>query len=731
MQNDSSPTGRSANRLAELVWHKRDLPRAVPELAFQAGYGRPAGLDTLPGLPAAAWSVDDDSVLRAWMHAAGERLDVELQAIAVTYGEMTQVLSHGAPALLRVASTEEPLFLALVRGGQRQVTLISPQGRRVRVAVAELRAWLVEPLESPWRPALQDLLTRAAIAPHQRETALNAMLAEQLKEEVLPGGWLLRLSPGAPWLRWLFSLRFPQQLGGLLALQALLQVLMLASWVAIGSAVFAGHLVWNQLVLWALLLLTMMPIQLGNAWIGSMLSLRLGAGFKERMLRGILQLHADSARAQGAGTVLGLAMEAEVLESLMVGGGLAALLALLELAVAGWVMSQGAGGWGHAASLLGWFMVLGGVGWSAYRRTAEWITAHRVLTQDLVERMVGHRTRLAQEHPQRWHEEEDIFVSLYLKVSQSQDRQKNIFRLLAGPGWLVVGVAGMAPALLYAGADLKIELAMGLGGVLLAAQAFEHLLAGWHGLIQAMIAAHQVQPILQAARQSAAENSGLFAQVSQANRDTQPLLALDHIQFCYPGNGRNILTNVSLAIRPGDRLLLEGPSGGGKSTLATVLAGLNTPDNGVIRLWGMVPSQLSTATWRRHVAIAPQFHENHIFTGTLAFNLLMGKRWPPQAQDLHEAQTLCLELGLGELLRHMPAGLQQMVGEGGWQLSHGERSRVFIARALLQQPDLLILDESFAALDPENLRRASQCVLTRAPAVLLIAHPGGLTQELP
>ena len=84
---------------------------------------------------------------------------------------------------------------------------------------------------------------------------------------------------------------------------------------------------------------------------------------------------------------------------------------------------------------------------------------------------------------------------------------------------------------------------------------------------------------------------------------------------------------------------------------------------------------------------------------------------------------ICRELGLGDLLERMPAGFQQMVGESGWQLSHGERSRLYIARALLQQADLIILDESFAALDPENLHRALQCVLRRAPTVLVIAHP--------
>jgi ABC-type transport system involved in cytochrome bd biosynthesis fused ATPase/permease subunit len=71
----------------------------------------------------------------------------------------------------------------------------------------------------------------------------------------------------------------------------------------------------------------------------------------------------------------------------------------------------------------------------------------------------------------------------------------------------------------------------------------------------------------------------------------------------------------------------------------------------------------------------------------------------------------------------MPAGLTEMVGDTGWQLSQGERSRVFLARAILQGAPLVILDESFAALDPETLEQCLECVLRRAPSLLVIAHP--------
>ncbi len=101
----------------------------------------------------------------------------------------------------------------------------------------------------------------------------------------------------------------------------------------------------------------------------------------------------------------------------------------------------------------------------------------------------------------------------------------------------------------------------------------------------------------------------------------------------------------------------------------------------------------------------------------------MGRHGPPRPGDMEGAEAICRELGLGELLERMPAGLLQMVGESGWQLSHGERSRLYIARALLQNTDLVILDESFAALDPETLSQAMQCVLRRAATLLVIAHP--------
>jgi ATP-binding cassette subfamily B protein len=183
-----------------------------------------------------------------------------------------------------------------------------------------------------------------------------------------------------------------------------------------------------------------------------------------------------------------------------------------------------------------------------------------------------------------------------------------------------------------------------------------------------------------------------------------------------------VLNGATLRISPGDRYVLEGASGAGKSTLVSLLVGLREPTSGQLLINGLDRRALGADAWRQHIAASPQFHENHVLAETFAFNLLMGRQQALGPDDLPEAEEICRELGLGDLLDRMPAGMLQMVGETGWQLSHGERSRLYIARALLQNAGVIVLDESFAALDPENLKRALECVVKRAPALLVISH---------
>ena len=200
-----------------------------------------------------------------------------------------------------------------------------------------------------------------------------------------------------------------------------------------------------------------------------------------------------------------------------------------------------------------------------------------------------------------------------------------------------------------------------------------------------------------------------------------PVLKLLNVESAY--GPIKAIRGVSLQVGARDRVLLQGPSGGGKSTLGTLLSACRTPESGLLLLGGLDPATLGHAEWRRRVVFVPQFHENHVLMGSFAFNALMGRGWPPTGQDLRDAERVCRGLGLGPVLDRMPGGIFQVVGETGWQLSHGERSRLFVARAVLQRPDVLILDESFAALDPETLRSTLEYLFESDAALVAIAHP--------
>jgi ATP-binding cassette subfamily B protein len=395
------------------------------------------------------------------------------------------------------------------------------------------------------------------------------------------------------------------------------------------------------------------------------------------------------------------------------------------VAMATLVLATGAGGWLQVGLLLGWLGLAGSLGWHSLRQRRRWTAARLTMTHALVERMVGHRTRLAQESPSSCHVGEDQELAAYLALSHRLDRTAALLTALIPRGWLLMGLLGLVPAIV-AGRATTVTVAIGVGGTLLAYEACRKFATGLGHLAGAVLAWHQVVPLFAAATRPQVVTPPAYAmppgEPLDDGRDA-PLLEAHALVFRHGGRGAPVLQECSLQMRMGERFLLEGPSGGGKSTLASLLTGLRQPESGLLLLGSLDLPTLGAAGWRQRVVAAPQFHDNYIFAGTLAFNLLMGRRWPPHPADLQAAETLCRALDLGPLLDRMPAGLWQIVGETGWQLSHGERSRLYIARALLQGATVLILDESFAALDPETLHRVQQCVLEHAPTLLVIAHP--------
>ncbi len=406
----------------------------------------------------------------------------------------------------------------------------------------------------------------------------------------------------------------------------------------------------------------------------------------------------------------------------MLTGGHVGLIALTEIVLAVPILAAGSAGWPHALLLVAWVAVSLFLARRYFRDRRGWTVARLGMTHDLVEQMVGHRTRLAQQRPDRWHEGEDRALEAYLRQSAAMDRRAALLRIVIPRGWLVISLIVVAPGFVGGGAT-PAGMAVALGGALFAYKSFWKLVRGLSDLAEAAISWEQVVPVFRAA---GLEETAPPAGLAQVRRDTDQdsvVIEAHDLVYRYGERADPALRGCDLTVRAGDRILLEGPSGGGKSTLASLLVGLRVPQSGLLLLQGLDRHSLGDEGWRRRAVAAPQFQENHVLVDTFAFNLLMGRSWPPQAADLEEAEQVCREMGLGPLLNRMPAGLLQMVGESGWQLSHGEKSRLYIARALLQRAELVVLDESFAALDPENLRQALGCVLARARTLMVIAHP--------
>jgi ATP-binding cassette subfamily B protein len=271
-----------------------------------------------------------------------------------------------------------------------------------------------------------------------------------------------------------------------------------------------------------------------------------------------------------------------------------------------------------------------------------------------------------------------------------------------------------------------VPLAIGVGGVVMAQRALKSLVGSFRQLAAAAIAWERIGLFWDASRNGRGNPTSVILPVAPSETSdvpAPPLLDGRDLVFRYEDRAEPVLNGTSLKIFPGQRVLLKGHSGSGKSTLAVLLAGVRKPHAGLLLLNGLDRETLGLDEWRRRVSLAPQFHDNHVFAGTFAFNVLLGRNWPAESEELEEAERICRALGLGPLLDRMPGGLQQMVGESGWQLSHGEKSRLYIARAILQRTDVVILDESLAALDPESLSRALALILQEAKTIIVVAHP--------
>jgi thiol reductant ABC exporter CydC subunit len=204
---------------------------------------------------------------------------------------------------------------------------------------------------------------------------------------------------------------------------------------------------------------------------------------------------------------------------------------------------------------------------------------------------------------------------------------------------------------------------------------------------------------------------------SSDTRQLAPEIRFEGVSFGYP-NRPQVLKNISLTLQPGEKLGLVGPSGAGKSTMIWLLLRFFDPQQGRILVGGHDLRSLPLAVLRRHIAVVMQ--DTYLAHGTIAENLRFGK---PNA-TLEELQAAARAANVHEFIQSLPMGYETMVGERGIRLSGGQRQRIAIARALLKDAPILLLDEALSSVDTENEALIQEALerLMEGRTTLIIAH---------
>ena len=263
--------------------------------------------------------------------------------------------------------------------------------------------------------------------------------------------------------------------------------------------------------------------------------------------------------------------------------------------------------------------------------------------------------------------------------------------------------------LMYVNGSLRLEtflitiiLSLGIAGPLLAAMDFVDSLAKVGTIVG------EVDSILNGEEQRHPDRPVSFSSMD---------IRLEQVSFGYHEE-TEILHNISLSIPAGTMTAFVGPSGSGKSTIAKLIGGFWDVRHGKITLGGHDLKEIPLSQLYDQVAFVSQ--DNYLFNDTVRENIRMGK---PGASDA-QVEAVALAAGCDGFIRSLEQGYDTVVGGGGAHLSGGERQRIAIARAMLKNAPVVILDEATAYIDPENEAVIQQAVarLVKGKTVIVIAH---------
>ena len=215
------------------------------------------------------------------------------------------------------------------------------------------------------------------------------------------------------------------------------------------------------------------------------------------------------------------------------------------------------------------------------------------------------------------------------------------------------------------------------------------------------------------------ENTGV------QKRPANAAVSFDHVTFTYPGADRPALSDVSFAVRPGQVTALVGPSGGGKTTAASLIPRFWDADSGAVSIGGVNVKEMDTEDLMKQTAFV--FQDTRLFKESLLENIRAARPDASREEVLSAAHAAQCD----DILEKLPHGLDTVVGARGVYLSGGEQQRIALARAILKDAPIVVLDEATAFADPENEHQIQKAfeALIRNKTVLMIAHRLSTVQD--
>ncbi len=334
----------------------------------------------------------------------------------------------------------------------------------------------------------------------------------------------------------------------------------------------------------------------------------------------------------------------------------------------------------------------------------------------LIEALTGVRTvkSTAVEQTVRWHWEDLLHKEVKTSfsgqvISNRLQIFSNTIQALATTGLLWFGAHLVIHNQLTIGQLVAFN--MLFGNII---TPFQRLTVLWNQLQEVVIAVERINDVL-----DAEPEEDLQHQARQNLPTIQGHIRFENVTFRYhPESDTNVLENLCFEIKPGQMVALVGRSGSGKTTISKLALGLYPPTDGKVLIDGHDITSISLNSLRKQVGVVDQ--DTFLFGGTIRENISLGNPGVT-LEDVIEAGKLA---GADEFIKKLPMGYETQIGEGGGLLSGGQRQRIAIARALLGNPKLLVLDEATSHLDTESERiiQRNFNTILKGKTTLVIAH---------